>query len=152
MRLLVLLLIVAAGSSAVTAQPVSDLPSISGIEWASGPDDCASVSSIELGQTVTATLVEATACEYIDGSAADYYALDLEADTRVVITHRSDDFDAFLALIQENGVLVASDDDSAGGPTGFDATVSVHLSAGRYLIAANHIEGDGEYQLTVRAE
>ncbi|MFQ3565900.1 MAG: PPC domain-containing protein [Aggregatilineales bacterium] len=68
-------------------------------QWAQG-------GSIELGQTITGELTT-------DVQAVGY-TFTAEAGTTVTITLRSDDFDSYLSLRDENDIEIAFDDDGAG--------------------------------------
>ncbi|MGB3544402.1 hypothetical protein [Rubrivirga sp.] len=111
--------------------------------------DCDDIATLEVGAATSGTLVEASDCMYQDGSTADYYVFKLDQDASVTITHRSNDFDAYLVLYEGNGLIMEIDDDSGAGPTGFDSMIAADLDAGVYMIAANHISGEGTYTVEV---
>ena len=69
----------------------------------------------------------------------------------VLRTSDNDNSDPYLAIFDPHGVLIASDDDSAGG---FNAEIVVFLVAGRtYTVDAKfYWGGDGSYTLTVRQQ
>lgn len=70
-----------------------------------------------------------------DGSYADFYSFFADAGQRVVLELRSADFDAYLMLFDDEGNLLATDDDSAGW---LDARLEYTLPyTGRYVVAAN---------------
>lgn len=87
-----------------------------------------------------------------DGSHYDCFNLQARAGERIAITLRSNDFDAYLSVLEgancTNAVAVETDDDSAGGT---DSRVQMTLGSGRYSIRANSLnEGEtGRYTLAV---
>jgi serine protease Do len=87
-------------------------------------------------------------CVREGGQFRDAWALDVEARRTVRVDLESDDFDAWVSVVDEEGREIASDDDSG---TGFDASLMVTLPAGRYrILASSYGPGAvGAYTLTV---
>lgn len=87
-----------------------------------------------------------------DGSYFECFALQAQAGQRVSVTLRSNDFDAFLAVVQGRdcsaGEAVETDDDSAGGT---DSRVETTLGSGPYSIRVNTLGGGetGAYTLSM---
>lgn len=113
-------------------------------------DPCTLGFVIELGQTVEGTLEEGDCDEILDdGSFFDFWFFELEEETTVAIEMRSPDMDVYLWLTDDDGNLLADDDDSAGGT---DALIEINLDAGPYWILANHWpEASGDYTLSLTA-
>jgi hypothetical protein len=109
------------------------------------------VGPIAIGEAIDGELSSSDYRES-DDSFADYYRLEARRGDRLVITLRSDDFDAYLVFGKLTGgsfEQIESDDDAAGGT---DAQVEITIPAdGVYLIRANTLsEGEtGKYQLKV---
>lgn len=84
----------------------------------------------------------------LSGIAAHRYALPVNGGEHYEITLKSSDFDAYLAIYDENGQEVASDDDSAGA---LDASVIFSPNkSGNYVIEARGLSNvTGAYDLTV---
>lgn len=103
--------------------------------------------SIEIGQTITGELSE--------GDLAIAYTLDVEADTTVVITLRSNDFDTYLSLRDADDVEIAFDDDSAGnldsriGPFTFETAGTYTIVATSYAYRVGRSGTTGQYDLSV---
>ena len=95
--------------------------------------DC-EVREIAVSGTATGAL-EDSDCDYraSDGTVTDYYAVTLDAPTRVVITQRSDVIDSFLTLYDDLAEPLFTDDDSAGR---LDAELVLDLQPGTYVISA----------------
>jgi predicted small integral membrane protein len=106
---------------------------------------------IRIGQVVAGSL---TASDHIlsDGSFYDLYRFQAARGERFVITLRSEDFDAYLALARSGSDgfdALVSDDDSGGGT---DARITWSAPAeGTYLIRANSLRSGetGTYRLTL---
>jgi hypothetical protein len=78
------------------------------------------------------------------------------ANTQVTITMTSTDgLDAYLGIMDAEGNIIAEDDDSGGGASGYDAQISIRLpESGTYVIIATRAGIDegtsaGSYTLTV---
>jgi hypothetical protein len=92
-----------------------------------------------------------------DPSFADEFRVTLPVGGTLQITLRSTEFDAFLAILDTSNscsggcnpaIVLAADDDSGGGFTGFDSLISIDLAAGTYIILANSITAaSGNYSL-----
>lgn len=96
-------------------------------------------NTITVGESVTGTLT----------GESDAYVLEGEAGEYLTITLDSDQFDAYLRLIDSSGREIASDDDSGGG---LNAQIGlIQLPAdGRYTIVAESFSDEaGDYTLTV---
>lgn len=86
-----------------------------------------------------------------DGSFYDEYMFDGRAGQQVTVTLSSEDFDAYLLLVDPNGEAIAQNDDAS--PNSLDAQIQVTLPAnGRYRVIANTYDGNGRggYLLTVQ--
>lgn len=89
-----------------------------------------------------------------DGSSYDCFTLQARAGERIEVTLRSNDFDAYLAVIEGAncplGQTAETDDDGAGGT---DSRVRMTLGSGPYSIRANSLtEGEtGRYILAVES-
>jgi hypothetical protein len=109
-------------------------------QWAEG-------GTIELGQTISGQLSA-------DDQAVGYTFV-AEAGTTVTITLRSNDFDAYLSLRDENGLEIAFDDDSAGnlnsriGPFIFEMAGSYTIVATSYGYRFGDSGGTGRFELSV---
>ena len=108
---------------------------------------CEAPHPVAVGETVEGTLDESD-CVRSGGAFRDGWSLELDAERTLRIDLASDDLDAWLAVLDENGVEVASDDDS--GP-GFDASLTVTLQPGRYTLVASSFGPGwvGDYTLSV---
>lgn len=95
---------------------------------------------VTLGQTVTSELT-AEDSKLDDDSFYELWLYQGEAGSRVTITMRSADFDAYLTIRDASGQSLGTDDDAGGGT---DAQVTVTIpSNGRIAIVANSL-GEGE--------
>lgn len=109
-------------------------------QWAEG-------GSIELGQTINGQLTA-------DDQAVGYTFV-AEAGTTVTITLRSNDFDAYLSLRDENGLEIAFDDDGAGnlnsriGPFTFETAGAYTIVATSFGYRLEHSGGTGRFELSV---
>jgi hypothetical protein len=106
---------------------------------------------VRAGETVQGTLQEGDE-EADDGSWMDLWTLRGRAGERLVLTLRSEDFDAYLAfgrIVDGGFVEIASDDDGGGG---LNSRLEVTLDeAGVYHVSAGALYSDesGAYTLTV---
>ncbi|HZW16357.1 MAG TPA: peptidase [Brevundimonas sp.] len=111
----------------------------------------AAQSTIRPGDTVRGSL-SASDRTFDDGSHYDCFNLRARAGERISVTLRSNDFDAYLSVLEANNcpnsAAAETDDDSAGGT---DSRVQMTLGSGRYSIRANSLsEGEtGDYTLAV---
>lgn len=95
---------------------------------------------LTLGQTATSDLGSDDQ-KLEDDSFYELWVFQGEAGSRVTITMRSGDFDAYLTIRDASGESIGSDDDTGGGT---DAQVTVTIpSNGRIAIVANSL-GEGE--------
>jgi hypothetical protein len=112
------------------------------------PPLCAARSTVALGTAVSGT-IGYTGCQYLGGTFADIYRIQLSGSTTVDLLLSSSDFDAYLYLLDAKGNLVDHDDDSGGNR---DARITRLLDAGNYYVVATPV-GDytkgGAYKLTV---
>lgn len=87
-----------------------------------------------------------------DGSHYDCFNLQARAGERIAVTLRSNDFDAYLGVVEgrncPSGGTSETDDDGAGGT---DSRLQMTLGSGPYSIRANSLsDGEvGRYTLTV---
>lgn len=108
---------------------------------------------IALGSTVTGRF-DPGAARLPDGKPIAPWRYTARARERVVISNRSDDFDAYLlvyALRGDSVVEVARDDDGAGG---LDAQIALEFAqGGDYLIVAGSFDATatGDYRLTLES-
>ncbi len=114
----------------------------------SRPAFCGSGGPLALGGSVSGTLT-ITSCQYVDNSFAGVYQIVLADDTPIDLRLNSNDFDAYLVLLDAKGNLVASDDDSGGGT---NSRITQQLTAGTYYVVAkqfaNYYPG-GNYTLSL---
>ncbi|HEU0054182.1 MAG TPA: hypothetical protein VFQ39_13440 [Longimicrobium sp.] len=119
----------------------------------SGEAPVAQVRPIALGQTVTGSL-DASDATADDDSYYELWRFQGRAGQRIVVTLRSEDFDAYLAWGRMDGgdwEEIDSDDDSAGGT---DARLEITLGEdGVAVIRANTLSGGetGAYTLSVES-
>lgn len=113
--------------------------------------------TIAVGGTVNGNLA-ASDCD-IGDSYMESYRLNVAADTTIDISMTSGVFDTYLFLLRiradnvDSLDLVASDDDSGGGPNGTNALMAgvALLAADDYLVVANGFDKSdvGAYALTI---
>jgi hypothetical protein len=112
------------------------------------PPFCASRGTLALGGSATGNLSFA-GCQYTDGTFADIYQINLASDTQIALALNSNDFDAYLYLLDAKGNVVAQDDDSGGN---LNSLIVDSLSAGTYYVVATAF-GDytagGNYTLSL---
>ncbi|RPH57594.1 hypothetical protein EHM82_00955, partial [bacterium] len=104
--------------------------------------------TVSCGQTVTGTL-ETSDCTLDDGSHVDFWDFQGAAGQSVTVTLRSDDFDAYVFLLDPEPQAVAEDDDSAGGS---DSQIIHTLDEdGEWTIGANSLQPNqtGSYSVTL---
>lgn len=118
-----------------------------------GPDDdilerCAARAPLAVPDTVTATLTESD-CVLGDGSLADVYELTVTAAQADSILLRSDDFDAFLWILDAEGEVLETNDEFE--TTSLDARVVRSFAPGTYYVVANAFDDGetGDYVLSV---
>ena len=93
------------------------------------PPFCDAEATLTPGDTVSG-IITYTGCQYIDNTFADFYQMNLSADTTIDLRLNSSEFDAYLVLLDSKGAVVDEDDDS-GGNTNSRITRN---SAGRHLL------------------
>ena len=110
--------------------------------------DCNRVQTHRLGDTELGTLTDDDCFLPDDFTLVDYYRLEVSGSETFTLTLRSDDFDPFLFIIDDNGDLVAFDDDGDPG-TVLGSRIDITLPRGRYFIGANAVYDDefGDYTL-----
>ena len=92
-----------------------------------------------------------------DASFVDEFRVTIPAGGTLQITMRSTEIDTFLAVADTTGscsggcdpiIILANDDDTAGGANGTDSFISIVLTAGTYMILANSLTTEtGNYNL-----
>jgi len=102
------------------------------------PPFCNPMGTLAVGGTATGNL-SFTSCQYTDGTFADIYQITLASDTEIALALDSNDFDAYLYLLDAKGNLVAQDDDSGGN---LNSLIVDWLSAGTYYAVAT---ANGDY-------
>jgi hypothetical protein len=111
----------------------------------------AAQSTLRPGETVRGSLSQSDRT-LADGSRYDCFTLRARAGERISVTLRSNDFDAYLAVVEGRNCpadgSTQTDDDGAGGT---DSRVQMTLGSGSYSIRANSLsEGEvGAYTLAV---
>jgi len=93
----------------------------------------------------------------MDPTYVDEYRVTIAIGGTLQITMRSTEIDTFLAVGNTAGscsggcnpaIILASDDDTAGGVNGTDSFISIVLTAGTYMIYANSFDLEtGNYNL-----
>ena len=114
----------------------------------SRPAFCASLGQLQFGVTTNGAL-GITSCQYIDSTFADVYQMTLGSATQIDLRMNSNDFDAYLTVLDGKGNLVAYDDDSGGGT---NARVTQNLQAGTYYVLAKQFGGyypPGKYTVSL---
>ncbi len=86
-----------------------------------------------------------------DGSLYDFYPLPGRAGQSLTIALESEDFDAYLAIRDPQGKIIAESDDASENETNPTLTITLP-SDGLYLVIVNAYDakGRGQYTLTVR--
>lgn len=100
-----------------------------------------------VGDTISGELTAANT-DLRDEGLAVYYTFQAEADRSYEITLISDDFDAYLEVLDQNESVLATDDDGGGD---LDARlVFLPEAAGTYIIGASSIgSGTGDFELSL---
>lgn len=126
---------------------------LAGCDDITGSDDflnCDEVRRISIPATVDGDLRSGDCRLRGDNTPVDYYEFTVNGSRTVFIDLESFDFDAFVILYDEDGRVIAENDD---GGFGTDASLEVDLRSGRYVVAANSYEGEGgEYRLYVETD
>ena len=109
----------------------------------------APATPITVGESVDGQLNDKTPTG-MGGVRADRYALTVAEGQAYDITLTSDDFDAYLAVYDADGLEIVTDDDSAG-----ELNASIMFmpeNAGTYVIEARGLsDGDGAYNLSIES-
>ncbi len=114
------------------------------------PPFCAARGELVPGGSVSGSIGYA-GCLYPDGTFADIYRLEVDADTAADLLLRSPSFDAALILLDASGSVVAADNDGGGGT---DARITRSLPAGTYFVVtkpASDLTAGGTYTLSLTA-
>jgi hypothetical protein len=109
---------------------------------------CGSRQTLAPGASVTGAIAY-TGCQS-GGAFADVYRVDVPNSGTVDIKLASNDFDAYLVLLDAKGNVVETDDDSGGGT---DARITTMLAPGSYYVVARpstDYTAAGSYTLTVQ--
>jgi len=112
------------------------------------PVFCGTKQTVAIGGSVSGT-IGFTGCPY-DGAFADLYRIDVPNSATVDLKLTSNDFDAYLVLLDAKGNAVAQDDDSGGGT---NARITMQLAPGSYWVVARpstDFTAAGSYTLTVQ--
>jgi hypothetical protein len=114
------------------------------------PPFCGSAGTLAVG-AAAAGAIGYSSCQYA-GSFADLYQFQLTGSATIDLRLNSDDFDAYLVLLDAQGNLVDQDDDSGGGT---NSRINRLLGAGTYYVVAKP-NGDytagGNYSVTLTAQ
>ncbi len=108
---------------------------------------CSAHRPVHVGQTVSGSLLAAS-CE-MNNRYRDSWLLDVTETRDLRIDLRSGDFDAYLIITDERGIIVDLDDDSGGGT---DARVATRFAPGRYvvIVTSYFVYETGRYELSVQ--
>jgi hypothetical protein len=112
------------------------------------PVFCGTKQTVAIGASVSGA-IGFTGCPY-DGAFADLYRIDVPNSATVDLKLASNDFDAYLVLLDAKGNAVAQDDDSGGGT---NARITMQLAPGSYWVVARpstDFTAAGSYTLTVQ--
>jgi hypothetical protein len=112
------------------------------------PPFCGTRQTVAVGGSVTGAIAF-TGCQY-DGAFADIYRVDVANSGAVDFKLASNDFDAYLVLLDAQGNVVEHDDDSGGGT---NAEIVAMLAPGSYYVVARpstDYTAAGSYTLTVQ--
>ncbi len=107
-----------------------------------------SIRNLPIGETISEELTSDNEMLQ-DSSYAQRYRVQLAAGQQVQITLQGDDFDAYLMLLDDEGTIVAKDDDSAGGT---DARINyTSAKTGPHIIIVNSLgkQEEGAFALFV---
>jgi hypothetical protein len=114
----------------------------------SRPQFCGTKQTVAIGGTASGT-IGFTGCPY-DGAFADIYRIDVTNSGTVDLKLASNDFDAYLLLMDAKGNTLGQDDDSGGGT---NARIAMQLAPGSYWVVARpstDFTAAGSYTLTVQ--
>jgi hypothetical protein len=105
----------------------------------------------DLATGTTQGSLGATSCQYRDDTFADLYRLQVSTPGSLHIEMDSDNLDAYLELLDDQGNVVDTDDDSGGGT---NALLSTMVDIGTYYVVAKPFVNQGyvmgSYVLTVQ--
>lgn len=104
-------------------------------------------TNINVGQTVQGTLATSD-CKDTEGEYMDVYRLAISQQTTVTIAMSSQEFDAYLYLVDANGVVLDQNDDVGNSN---NAAITRTLQPGTYYINASSFDENetGAYTLRV---
>ncbi len=138
------------GAGTYTVFVFSDGPELGAYQLLVEEVGCDVPLPVTLGETVEGTLDELD-CVRSGGAFRDAWSLELDVERSLRIDLASDDMDPWVAVLDEDGLELAHDDDS--GP-GFDASLAVTLGPGRYTIVTSSFAPGlvGDYTLSVVEE
>ena len=131
---------------ALAAESAPDLVDMADLASAPGVLEMVPEGVLAPGGTFNGSL-DASDEVFQDGSYFDVWAVDGPAERSVVIDMESDDLDAYLRVVRDDGTVIATNDD---GGSGFNARVEFRANAGRYLVLAGAYaaEETGSYQIS----
>lgn len=134
---------VSAGVATITATSEGR----SGVTTVTVEDPCAASRPILMGQTLSGTLSNAD-CRLSDQTVLQAFRLSLNAAETLEIQMTSNAIDSYLFVTDEQGKVLAEDDD---GGSGSNARVLRSFAPGVYFILANTFEPNtyGSFQVTV---
>ena len=105
----------------------------------------------DLASGATPGSLSATSCQYSDDTFADLYRLQVTTPGSLRIEMDSDTLDAYLELLDNQGNVVDTDDDSGGGT---NALLTTMVDIGTYYVVAKPFVNQGyvmgSYVLTVQ--
>lgn len=112
----------------------------------SGEEDASASLDLEIGQVVTGAL-HPDGLQLGDGTPAQVYAFWGHGGDEIRIRLESNEFDAYLFLLDDHESVIASDDDSAGG-TNAEIVHVLPYTGQYYIIVNSYYAGEyGEYTL-----
>jgi len=120
-------------------------------ELAPRPPFCTPRGSVPAGGSVSG-YINSAGCQYVDNSLADIYSIVVLYDATVDLHLNSDDFDAYLILLDTKGDVISQDDDSGGGT---NARITTMLHAGTYYVVAKPFSdyfSQGAYTLSLAVQ
>ena len=106
------------------------------------PGSCETQTPLGVNTSVSGTITGSCTIAQLlglqDNSGVEQYLITLPTDGRLTLIMQSTELDSFLWLFDAGlSTSLATDDDSGGGPDGFDAQLSLDLAAGTYVVLAN---------------
>jgi uncharacterized protein YjdB len=111
------------------------------------PAACSGGRATTLPTNLNTTLAAATACRLNDDSYLDRYELTVSTRNTVRFDMTSNVIDPYLVILDNNGAIVAQDDDAGAG---LNAHIEIQLEAGKYHVMANaQPRQTGAYRLEV---